>query len=108
MIKRFILAAVVALTATSASFAAGTGWTTASVHFRDGPGAYYASLGTLSRCAKLGLDYVENGWYRVQWNGQWGWVSQRYITASADYCANYHAPSGGYGKPSGSYGKSSY
>lgn len=99
MFKRILFTAAVLVATTTASMAAGTGWTTGSINFRDGPGAYYAKIGSIARCASVQLDYVENGWYRVQWNGRWGWVAQRYITTDSGYCSG-----GGYTKHStGSY-----
>lgn len=102
MFKRLVFAAAVIVATTTASMAAGTGWTTGSVNFRDGPGAYYAKIGYIDQCAKVDLDYISKGWYRINWNGQWGWVAQRYISTSSDYCqGGYSAPSGGYSAPSG-------
>ncbi|MBU1306065.1 MAG: SH3 domain-containing protein [Alphaproteobacteria bacterium] len=97
MFKRILLTAAVLVATSTASMAAGTGWTTGSVNFRDGPGAYYAKIGSIARCASVQLDYVQNGWYRVQWNGRWGWVAQRYITDSSAYCSggSYTKHSGG-------------
>ena len=100
MFKRVLLAAAVIVATTTASMAAGTGWTTGGVNFRDGAGAYYAKIGSIPRCASIQLDYVSNGWYRVQWNGRWGWVAQRYVTNDSNYCNSYSAPAGNYSKPS--------
>lgn len=92
MFKRIAFAAAVIVATTTASMAAGPGWTTSGVNFRDGAGAYYAKIGSIPHCASIQLDYVSNGWYRVQWNGRWGWVAQRYVTSDGNYCANYSAP----------------
>lgn len=98
MFKRVLFAAAVIVATTTASMAA-TGWTTGGINFRDGAGAYYAKIGSIPRCASIELDYVSDGWYRVNWNGRWGWVAQRYVTTDSDYCSGYSAPAGNYNKP---------
>lgn len=104
MFKRALFAAAIIVATTTASMAAGAGWTTGGVNFRDGAGTYYAKIGSIPRCASIQLDYVSNGWYRVQWNGRWGWIAQRYVTTDSGYCAGgYSAPSGGYNRPAGGY-----
>lgn len=95
MIRKTFLASALLLTFTASAFAS-SGWTTAGVNFRDGPGSYYAKIGTISRCAHVEYDRSENGWYRVNWNGRWGWVSARYITTDSGYCASYSKPRAGY------------
>lgn len=97
--KTAIIALALVAGMTTASMAA-TVWTTGSVNFRDGPGAYYAKLGAIGRCVQVNYDQSQAGWYRVQWNGRWGWVAARYVTTDAGYCGN-----GGYNKPAagGSY-----
>lgn len=87
MIKKSLLAATLLLAMTGACCAA-TGWTTAAVNFRDGPGANYYKIGSIGQCVRVDWDQAQNGWYRVQWNGRWGWVSGRYVSTDAGYCGN--------------------
>lgn len=86
MLKKTIVSALFLAAMTSASMAA-TAWTTASVNFRDGPGASYYRLGTLGACVQVTLGESQNNWYRIQWNGRWGWVSARYLTSDGGYCS---------------------
>ena len=93
---RKVLATAAILAAMSTTSMAANGWTTNSVNFREGPGTNYYSLGSISRCAQIVVGEQQNGWYRVQWNGRWGWVSARYISWDRGYCGN-RAP--GYARP---------
>jgi uncharacterized protein YraI len=92
MFKKAVIAAALVLATTATGMAAQTGWTTGGVNFRDGPGTSYYALGTISACTRVSVDQQQNGWYRVSWNGQWGWVSARYISYDAGYCNTYRAP----------------
>ena len=87
MIKKATIALALLAAMSSASMAASTGWTTGSVNFRDGPGTYYTKLGSIARCVQVTITESRDGWYRVQWNGTWGWVAARYISADAGYCS---------------------
>lgn len=58
-------------------------------------GTNYYSIGSISRCAQVLVGEQRNGWYRVQWNGSWGWVAGRYISWDRGYCSNR---SGGYAR----------
>jgi len=95
MIKQATIALALLAGMTTASMAQSTGWTTGSINFRDGPGTYYAKLGSIARCVQVSIDQSQDGWYRVQWNGRWGWVAARYISSDAGYCGG----GGGYNKP---------
>ena len=95
--KLLVTAAVIAATTTAAM--AAPAWTTGSVNFRDGPGTYYAKLGSIYACTRVETDTVENGWYRVQWNGRWGWVSGRYLSWNNN-CSNSYSPKPTYNAPS--------
>ncbi|MBK1794663.1 SH3 domain-containing protein [Devosia sp. WQ 349] len=90
MLKKPLAAALLLAAMTSASMAA-SAWTTASVNFRDGPGTSYYKLGAISACVEVTVGENQNNWYRVQWNGRWGWVAARYLSWDANYCsANYN------------------
>lgn len=100
MIKKTVLSAML-LVAMSAAAMANTGWTTASVNFRDGPGASYYKIGAIGACVRVEISENQNNWYRVQWNGRWGWISARYVTSDGGYCSGGNtyrrpAPSSGY------------
>lgn len=95
MLQKSIIALALLAAMTTASFAA-TGWTTGSINFRDGPGASYAKLGSIGRCVQVTIGESRNGWYRIQWNGQWGWVAARYITSDAGYCSGGQPASSSY------------
>lgn len=88
MIQKMTIALALLAAMSTASLASSTGWTTNSINFRDGPGAYYAKLGTIARCVQVSIDQTQDGWYRVQWNGHWGWVAARYVSANAGYCSS--------------------
>lgn len=104
MLKTIVAAIALTFSATAVASAA-PAWTTGSVNFRDGPGTYYAKLGSISRCVQVDAGESQNGWYRVSWNGRWGWVSARYLTWDGGYCSGggYSRPSGGNSRPSGGY-----
>ena len=55
--------------------------TTASVNVRKGPDSSYAKLGTLSSGKKVKVTGVcnETGWYRIEYNGSTGYVSNKYL-----------------------------
>lgn len=90
MFKKILITAAMLVSATTATMA-NPAWTTGAINFRDGPGTYYAKLGSISSCVKVETDYQQNGWYRVSWNGRWGWVSARYLSWNGNHC-NYAAP----------------
>lgn len=92
MFKKALIATALVLATASTSMAATYGWTTAGVNFRDGPGTSYYKLGTIAACTKVSIDDDQNGWYKVSWSGQWGWVASSYVSYDADYCASYQAP----------------
>lgn len=94
MIRKSIIAVALLTGMTTASLAAG-GWTTGSVNFRDGPGTSYAKLGSIARCVQVEIGETQNGWYRINWSGRWGWVAARYITSDSSYCSS----GGGYTAP---------
>lgn len=91
MLKTLLLA-VGLVAATTVAATAAPAWTTGSVNFRDGPGTHYSKLGTLYSCTRVETDRAENGWYRVNWNGRWGWVSGRYLSWNNNCAGTYRAP----------------
>ena len=57
----------------------GTGTTTGSVNFRNGPGTNYAAIKMLAKGAKLTIYALENGWYKAAVDGTTGYVSKDYV-----------------------------
>ncbi|UYN99203.1 MAG: SH3 domain-containing protein [Devosia sp.] len=93
MFKKTLIAAALVLATASGAMAADWGWTTGGINFREGPGTSYYKLGTIPACTKVSITESQNGWYKVQWSGRWGWVASRYVSYDADYCTTYKAPS---------------
>jgi uncharacterized protein YraI len=89
MFKRFALAAAIALTTAGAALA-NPGWATQDLNFRTGPGTDYEVIAKLAGCTRMHVYESYGSWYKVQWNGYWGWVSARYVSGSDDHC--YYAP----------------
>lgn len=88
-----------ALTLTAAAAQASPAWTTSGVNFRAGPGTWHPVIVYLPRCAVLEVQRYENGWAYASWQGQWGWLSQRYVSGSNSHCQ----PRPAYGGTSGGY-----
>ena len=54
----------------------GTGKTTATVNVRTGASTKYRKIGKLSKGKKVNLYTTKNGWYKIKFNGKYGWVSK--------------------------------
>ena len=50
------------------------------VRVRSGPGTSYSQIGTVSTGDSLTVTGKTDGWYRVSYNGQTGYVSADYAT----------------------------
>jgi uncharacterized protein YraI len=70
---------------------ADTGWTTAGINFRTGPSTDFYSLGKISTCVKLEVLEEFDDWYRVEWDGHWGWIAAKYFAYDDGHC-HYEAP----------------
>ena len=57
----------------------GTGKTTATVNVRTGASTKYRKIGKLSKGKKVNLYKTKNGWYKIKFNGKYGWVSKKYV-----------------------------
>lgn len=90
MFKRIVLAAAVALTTAGAALA-NPGWTTQDLNFRTGPGSQYEVIAALSGCSKVHVYESYGSWYKVKYQGYYGWVAARYVSGDSDHCY-YSAP----------------
>ena len=61
----------------------GTGKTTATVNVRTGASTKYRKIGKLSKGKKINLYTTKNGWYKIKFNGKYGWVSKKYVSKSS-------------------------
>ncbi len=84
MLRTALLAALTALALSPAH--ATPAWTTSSLNFREGPGAYYAIIGYLPRCAALTTSEWRDGWVRVVWEGRSGWVNAAQVSQNRAHC----------------------
>ncbi|MEL7608202.1 MAG: SH3 domain-containing protein [Bacillota bacterium] len=57
----------------------GTGQTTGSVNFREGPATSYKKITQLAAGTTLTLYALENGWYEAQAGSTHGYVSAKYV-----------------------------
>ena len=55
-------------------------WTTDLVRFREEPNTDCEVLANIPRNTSIVTLYEENGWYRVEYNGEEGYVSADYVT----------------------------
>lgn len=54
------------------------------LNIRSGPGKDYSALGSASPGEMLTITGQSNSWYRIDYNGQEGYVSSKYVTLSSD------------------------
>ena len=60
-----------------------TGTTTTSLNVRKSPSASATKLGTLGKNAKVDIvAKVSNGWYKIKYNGGYGYISGSYVKTS--------------------------
>ena len=54
--------------------------TVANVNLRASPGASYAIVNVVPRGKLVNARYcISNGWCRVEWRGNKGWINGRYL-----------------------------
>ncbi len=63
--------------------ATGTGVTTASVNFREGPSTSNKVITLLSKGVTVTLYALKDGWYGAEYNGKKGYLSAKYVTVTA-------------------------
>ena len=68
-------------TSTGTTQASKTGTITAtSLNVRSGAATTYSILGTLSNGKTVTIYEESNGWYKINYNGGYGWVSKSYVS----------------------------
>ena len=68
-------------TSTGTTQASKTGTITAtSLNVRSGAATTYSILGTLSNGKTVTIYEESNGWYKINYNGGYGWVSKTYVS----------------------------
>ena len=55
---------------------------TSSLNFRSGPSTSYSVIGKLSSGDKVEVISTSNGWSKIKYNGQTGYVSSKYLSSS--------------------------
>lgn len=77
---RALVTLILPLIATAA-LAQTTGYTTATVHMRAGPGTNYPVVATLPQDATIEVYGCQSGydWCDISWNAARGWISSSYI-----------------------------
>lgn len=77
-------AAVMACTLAASVFAVDTGIVTGEVvNARKGPGTDYDRIEQLSKGKQVTILAEENGWYKIAWNNETGYVSKSYVSPSS-------------------------
>lgn len=66
--------------------------TASALVLREGPGLDFAMLGEIPGGAELELLEYIDGWYWVIYNGQYGYVSGRYVRVALEEDGGYEAP----------------
>ena len=57
-----------------------TGVTTGDLNVRKGASTEYARIGTLTKGTKVEIvEKLSNGWYKIKYNGAYGYVSGKYV-----------------------------
>lgn len=81
--KRLLSVTVSVLTMASVAFAE-PAVTTAKIHFRQGPGTSYKSLGQIEQGAKVDLSQCDSAaaWCAITFNGTKGFVNGQYLNTS--------------------------
>jgi uncharacterized protein YraI len=90
--KTALLAIALVASSVTGAMATDTGWTTHGINFRTGPSTEFYSLAKIGACEKLDVHEEVDDWYRVEWNGQWGWIAAKYFSAGDDHCRYYEEP----------------
>lgn len=87
MLKKFVKttaiigAVMTALGVTTPVSAASCGTVTAnSLNVRSGASTSYSKIGTVTQGKKVSIYAESNGWYKISYNGGYGWVSKTYVS----------------------------
>jgi uncharacterized protein YraI len=73
-------AALAALLVAPAAAQAATGYATATVNLRAGPGVEFARLGTIPGGDRLVVQGCLSNWCRASYAGRTGWVARSYVS----------------------------
>ncbi|ASP21829.1 bacterial SH3 domain protein [Antarctobacter heliothermus] len=87
--KKFILSAVLAAAAMTASAASATQAWIGDYHLnaRSGPGTNYHKLGTFNPCTAVHVVAYNHGWAKVYFNHKYYWVSAKYLQGQSCHWA---------------------
>ena len=90
MLKKFVKTSVIvgavvaALGVTTQVDAASCGTVTASsLYVRSGASTSHNILGTVTKGNSVEIKDTQNGWHKINYKGNDGWVSGKYITSSS-------------------------
>ena len=105
--KTFIVSAIIAATALTASAASATQAWVGNSHLnaRSGPGTGHPIIGTFVPCTVIDVIEYQYGWARVSYENQFYWVSSQYIQ---DYACTYTPPTQTYTPPAHTAPKPTY
>lgn len=79
-IRNDMLCAILFSALASAPAYAASARTLANVNMRASPGTSYAVVNIVPRGARVKASYcISNGWCRVTWRGNRGWIAGRYL-----------------------------
>ncbi|MBR2370816.1 MAG: DUF2272 domain-containing protein [Clostridia bacterium] len=53
--------------------------TDTELNFRSGPATSYAMIGSLPRGTMVEVEEIDNGWGRITYKGQKGWISMKHV-----------------------------
>ena len=85
----FVLGALFSCFLTLSAFAADTGVITGDVvNARKGPGTSYDRVELLAKGKQVTILGEENGWYKIKWNNDTGYVAKDYVATSAGSSAS--------------------
>ena len=60
-----------------------TGVTTSGLNVREGSGTSYSKIGYLTKGTKVEIvEKCSNGWYKIKYNGSYGYISGKYVKLS--------------------------
>ncbi|MDO5011468.1 MAG: SH3 domain-containing protein [Intestinibacter bartlettii] len=62
--------------------------TASSLNVRSGASTSYSILGTLSKGKVVTISAESNGWYKISYNGGYGWVSKTYVSTTGSTTSN--------------------
>lgn len=54
--------------------------TTSSLNVRSGASTSYSKIGSVYQGKKVSIYAESNGWYKISYNGGYGWVSKSYVS----------------------------